>query len=219
MATTLYRLYAADGQLLYVGIADDPLSRLKQHRKDKPWWGFVANTAFQAFETREAALNAEAKAIRSERPSHNVIHNSPAKPPRPEPMRVPWVCMTCDKPAYPGYVQITYAEARRFQAQTDAWRDAYPGGLYGEGRTGGLCNMEALWAMPHAMEWEVVCRTCNDQADDESKADAYYWFDTDRAKTLAELTDWCAHLFGKNFLQDSTWDKLMRRLSSHSRDI
>ena len=221
MATTLYRLYGADGQLLYVGIADDPLSRLKQHRKDKDWFQWVANTSFQTFETRDEALNAEAKAIRSEHPAHNIVHKARIVTSRPSPVKVPWVCMTCDKPAYPGYVQITYAEARRFQRQTEQWRDEYPTGIYEDSEFGrmGLCNMQALMAKPDPMKWEVVCKPCNEEADDESSGDAYYWFDTSRAQTMSQLTDWCAHLFGKNFLTDSTWDALMRRLSSHFRGI
>ena len=71
--TTLYRLYAADGALLYVGIAGNPGRRFEQHRKDKPWWGDVATTHLQHFPTREEAMAAELEAIRTEHPTHNIV--------------------------------------------------------------------------------------------------------------------------------------------------
>lgn len=77
--TTLYRLYAADGALLYVGIAGNPGRRFEQHRKDKPWWGDVATTHLQHFPTREEAMAAELEAIRTEHPAHNIVGRETAK--------------------------------------------------------------------------------------------------------------------------------------------
>lgn len=74
--TTLYRLYSNAGRLLYVGVADNWPSRMKQHAREKPWWGEVASTRFEQYDSRDKALSAEAAAIRSERPIHNVLHNS-----------------------------------------------------------------------------------------------------------------------------------------------
>lgn len=71
--TTLYRLYNADGGLLYVGIAGNPGRRFEQHRQDKPWWGSVANIRLEHFPTRDAASEAELKAIRTEHPQHNIV--------------------------------------------------------------------------------------------------------------------------------------------------
>ncbi|WP_381801088.1 GIY-YIG nuclease family protein [Streptomyces niveus] len=76
--TALYRLRTSAGLLLYVGISDDPLRRWPEHAKDKPWFSIVANFATEWFESREAALDAERSAIRSERPLHNVLHNQEA---------------------------------------------------------------------------------------------------------------------------------------------
>lgn len=75
--TTLYRLYNADGELLYIGIAGNPGRRFEQHRKDKPWWGTVAEIKVEHFDTRDQAAQAETAAIKHERPLHNVIHNKP----------------------------------------------------------------------------------------------------------------------------------------------
>jgi hypothetical protein len=71
----LYRFFASDGSLLYIGITADPGARWKQHAGDKPWWSTVANITVEAFPSREAVLEAERAAILAERPRHNVVHN------------------------------------------------------------------------------------------------------------------------------------------------
>ncbi len=73
--TALYRLHDSEGQLLYLGISVDPLRRWPEHAADKPWWPSVANFTTEWFGTRTAALEAEAEAIRRERPLHNIVHN------------------------------------------------------------------------------------------------------------------------------------------------
>jgi predicted GIY-YIG superfamily endonuclease len=73
--TTLYRLYNADDELLYVGIAGNPGRRFEQHAEDKPWWSEVAATKLEHFATREAACAAEVTAITTEKPRHNIVHN------------------------------------------------------------------------------------------------------------------------------------------------
>jgi predicted GIY-YIG superfamily endonuclease len=72
VTTTLYRFYAANGDLLYVGIAKNPLVRMQQHRSDKPWWTAVASSTYQHFNSRAEAARAETKAIRSEMPLCNI---------------------------------------------------------------------------------------------------------------------------------------------------
>lgn len=72
---SLYRLFGADGSLLYVGIAGNPGRRFEQHSKDKPWWSDVASVRLEHFPDRALAVAAEAMAIRVECPIHNVIHN------------------------------------------------------------------------------------------------------------------------------------------------
>lgn len=74
--TALYRLSDASGRLLYVGVSEVPLRRWKEHSKDKPWWPRVATLTLEWFDSRTEALGAEVDAIRSERPLHNLAHNS-----------------------------------------------------------------------------------------------------------------------------------------------
>lgn len=69
--TALYRLYAADGTLLYIGISYDPDKRFEQHAKQKDWWPLVARRVVQWFDDRPTAAAAEAEAIRSEDPERN----------------------------------------------------------------------------------------------------------------------------------------------------
>lgn len=70
--TTLYRLFDAAGDLLYVGIAGNPGRRFEQHKKDKPWWGEVASIRLEHFLERRAAEIAEMKAIKGEDPRYNI---------------------------------------------------------------------------------------------------------------------------------------------------
>lgn len=68
----VYRLYDAEGTLLYIGSAYDPAVRCKAHR-EKPWWPQVARRAEEWFEHRNSAFTAEAAAIRREAPMFNRI--------------------------------------------------------------------------------------------------------------------------------------------------
>jgi predicted GIY-YIG superfamily endonuclease len=68
--TAVYRLYDADGRLLYVGISRDPVVRWGQHQ-GKRWWPKVATYAVDWHVDRESAAVAETEAIRQEKPSHN----------------------------------------------------------------------------------------------------------------------------------------------------
>lgn len=68
----LYRLFDADGQLLYIGISDVPSRRFTQHAYDKPWWPEVVRKSLEWHPDRVSVENAEALAIRSEGPKYNV---------------------------------------------------------------------------------------------------------------------------------------------------
>lgn len=78
--TALYRLLAANGRLLYVGIAANPDSRWGQHSTNQQWWNDVADRKIEWFPTRAEAAAAEVAAIKSERPLHNIQHAVVDKP-------------------------------------------------------------------------------------------------------------------------------------------
>lgn len=78
----LYRAYDSDGSLLYVGISNAPLLRLKSHQSSlrqstrvSKWFPRMDFYTLQPFSTREAVLEAEKMAILSEKPLYNVELN------------------------------------------------------------------------------------------------------------------------------------------------
>jgi predicted GIY-YIG superfamily endonuclease len=76
--TALYRFRDERGDLLYVGVAEDPGRRQAEHAKRKAWWPEVSDHTVEWHPTRELALAAEAAAIRTERPRYNIQHNKVA---------------------------------------------------------------------------------------------------------------------------------------------
>lgn len=71
----LYRFYDAAGALLYVGITLNPGTRLRDHSHDKPWWYDVARIELARYDSRTQVLEAERRAIATERPRYNIVHN------------------------------------------------------------------------------------------------------------------------------------------------
>jgi predicted GIY-YIG superfamily endonuclease len=72
----LYRCFTRKKVLLYVGMTNDPEDRFKQHKAAQPWWNYVDHITLQRWPSRKALMEAEAVAIREERPKFNV--NIPA---------------------------------------------------------------------------------------------------------------------------------------------
>lgn len=70
--TALYRLFDAEECLLYVGISGNPPQRWNDHSAEKSWWGSVARKAVEWHESRKAAAQAEAVAVRLESPIYNL---------------------------------------------------------------------------------------------------------------------------------------------------
>lgn len=67
----LYRFFSAGGELLYVGITNDPWRRFSQHRSQKDWWADVSTICQQSFTTLDELKCAEKRAIQSENPRYN----------------------------------------------------------------------------------------------------------------------------------------------------
>jgi predicted GIY-YIG superfamily endonuclease len=68
---TLYRLFAADDTLLYIGITGNLMARLGFHNGKQPWWAEVATATFTTYATRADLEDAEIVAIVTEKPKHN----------------------------------------------------------------------------------------------------------------------------------------------------
>ncbi|MEC3995233.1 GIY-YIG nuclease family protein [Actinacidiphila sp. DG2A-62] len=77
--TAVYRLYGADGTLLYIGLTNSPETRWKYHALTKEWWPLVARKTVDWRPNRLDAERTEAAAIQAEGPRHNCIH-SPVGP-------------------------------------------------------------------------------------------------------------------------------------------
>jgi predicted GIY-YIG superfamily endonuclease len=71
---TLYRIYDADGALLYVGATTNPAARIDTHSRTQPWWPDAANIALEHFASWESLAEAETNAIRTEGPKYNQLH-------------------------------------------------------------------------------------------------------------------------------------------------
>lgn len=80
---TLYRMYAADGTLLYVGITQRRMERFRQHADHKQWWAEVAQIQVAHYPDRQSVVSAERAAIESEQPRYNVIWNGRRQSPPP----------------------------------------------------------------------------------------------------------------------------------------
>ncbi len=79
---TLYRCFDAAGVLLYVGITGNPYRRWEDHSSTKAWWTAVRRIAVEHFNDAAGLVLAERRAIRLERPMHNVAHRPSDSRPR-----------------------------------------------------------------------------------------------------------------------------------------
>lgn len=71
----LYRHFDCEGNLLYVGVSQSALHRLKKHRHLSPWFSHIARVEMTVYKTREDVLIAERIAIQREKPRHNIQHS------------------------------------------------------------------------------------------------------------------------------------------------
>lgn len=78
--TALYRLFDGQDRLLYIGIASNPERRWAEHKNDKTWWPQVKRRTVEWHPSRLVAMTAEARAIKSEQPAHNIVIPDPADP-------------------------------------------------------------------------------------------------------------------------------------------
>lgn len=69
--TAVYRIYDDSGDLLYVGLTNNPKGRFKQHAKDKPWWPTTGTVKVTWYHRRPEAELREQQAIAEEGPRFN----------------------------------------------------------------------------------------------------------------------------------------------------
>lgn len=73
--TAVYRFFDVTRRSIYTGKSRDFLTRFKDHRAKKPWFADVHHMSVVWYRDEAAALAAEERAIKTEGPLHNVIHN------------------------------------------------------------------------------------------------------------------------------------------------
>lgn len=73
--TGVYRFFACDGSLLYVGVTNNPIRRWTQHSTTKDWWVEVDHIVLVPFGDVRDARIMERRIIRDESPTYNVIHS------------------------------------------------------------------------------------------------------------------------------------------------
>src|SRR6266566_4584305 len=74
----VYRAYAADDRLLYIGSTANPERRVRRHQRGAEWASEVARWSYEEYPTLEAARAAEKAAIWDESPECNVDGLDPA---------------------------------------------------------------------------------------------------------------------------------------------
>lgn len=71
----LYRFYASDGELLYIGSSTQTvIHRMKAHRYERPWWDEVTTITVEKVPFRQLR-EAEHAAIDAEQPKYNIRWN------------------------------------------------------------------------------------------------------------------------------------------------
>jgi excinuclease UvrABC nuclease subunit len=78
----VYRMYAWDGRLLYVGRTYRPGQRMQAHASLSHWWAATTHVTFRAYTDQAEAREVEIDAIRQDFPAYNVAHRSKVHPRR-----------------------------------------------------------------------------------------------------------------------------------------
>jgi predicted GIY-YIG superfamily endonuclease len=193
----LYRFYSATGQLLYVGITNNPPERFRQHRDGKDWWELVSGMKIETYGSREELAEAERSAIQIEHPLYNVVYNRGKQHGLAIPVSrgLVHVCDTCHEPVDDGlgFLEVRYDDIDR---HSRAWDE-----FYKELRPLSECPtvQRAHWLVHHDNGW------CS-----PNHGGGSYWIDVERIRTREALIAWTAHLLGKQWLADTDWYQVLR---------
>ncbi|WP_094359955.1 GIY-YIG nuclease family protein [Mycobacterium marinum] len=218
MAHTLYRFYSITGQLLYIGITMNAPARFNQHKAEKSWWHEVAGISMEVHETRSDVEKAERRAIKVERPLHNIAHRAhPSKtdrarspiiptPKPPDPAIITYNCDACQTPIADnsGYIHVSMEEVDAYPEAISAWESAHT--IHGvQGSLGPVISGLGLFSMPSPARWCTHHHSCDPYPEIDC-----YWFGVERARTHEELLSWTGHLLGKGWIQNTDWDDFIR---------
>lgn len=73
MSESVYRLFDAGGDLLYIGRSNNVERRILQHRQQQPWGSSISRWSTVDYPTRQDAHQAEQRAICAEDPTYNKL--------------------------------------------------------------------------------------------------------------------------------------------------
>ncbi len=73
---SLYRIFDESNKLIYIGISDKLLDRVRSHTKKKDWSGQIHKITIEYFNTRLESEEAERLGIINEKPAYNIMHNA-----------------------------------------------------------------------------------------------------------------------------------------------
>jgi predicted GIY-YIG superfamily endonuclease len=196
----LYRFYDDEDSLLYVGITTNPGRRFEKHDYEKSWWGSVARIDVEHFADRESLLAAERAAVKNEKPVHNIRMAD-------RPLALIWRCSVCDKEVADGdgWLAARYDEFGEVRDARKAWEQRI------EATYDGFYPASELLSYPHPAPWRVFHRHCDPSLDSTD-----YWITVERIRTYPQLVHWTAHLMGKDWLKDTTWDELLEELGEYA---
>jgi len=71
----LYRFWDKNNTLLYIGISNNFLGRIRQHTHTADWFQQAHNVTIEHYNSRAEVEQAEVKAIKAELPLYNKTHN------------------------------------------------------------------------------------------------------------------------------------------------
>ena len=190
-AHALYRFFDAGGDLLYVGITNDPGRRWGRHASDKPWWHEVDRIEIERYPDRTSVLAAERKAIQEEHPRYNVAH-VPASiaPAIVEDRPRPGVC-ECGDPATILYV--LYRDIAEHESDMKTWQAEH-------GSKFPLSGTELL-SMPNQIPWRAACN--------QHPAEEGGPYEIPYPQTWKDWAARTAHLLEKDWFPKTDWSLLL----------
>lgn len=203
----LYRFFDRKGQLLYIGITNDPPRRLGEHQGGKDWWEQVAGITVEWHDNREDALAAEARAIHIENPLHNVQRprSSAARKTVTRQQQIVWHCDYCELPIENGAGYLTFSakaanEHRRTYAEFKAkQKAASPSSTWYAFDLDEYDSAVSQPAFIHATHGK-----CDPRPDSDD-----WWMRIERTRTYIQLLDITLHISQKKWFADTDWQQFI----------